>query len=88
MLNNEEFDINPKCLLSFKKALKSLVDQLDKKEELYPRTLREYLNGLGEILFLEEENLEIAETKMVRFMAVVSEYLLNEEFRDSLSDVE
>lgn len=85
MLNNEEFSISPKCLFEFKDSLRNLVEELSENEGLFSQTLREYLNELGEILFLEDES---DETRVVRFMAPISEYLINEEFRYSLQDEE
>jgi hypothetical protein len=84
MLNNEEFSISPQCLFEFKDSLRNLVEELGENEGLFSQTLREYLNELGEILFLEDDD----ETRIVRFMAPISDYLINEEFRYSLHDEE
>lgn len=85
MLNSNELNISPKCSFEFRDALRNLVEELGENEGLFSQTLREYLNELGEILFLEEGG---DETRIVRFMAPISEYLINEEFRYSLPDEE
>ena len=91
MLNNNNFNVSPQCSFEFRDALRNLVDELKGQEGLYPQTLGEYFNNIGEILFLEEEDVD--ESKIIRLMAPISDYLVNEEFRysmlnDSDDDVE
>ena len=83
--------MSPQCGFEFKDALRNLVDELKEHEGLYSQTLGEYFNNIGEILFLEEDNVD--ESKVIRLIAPISEYLVNEEFRysmlnDSEDDVE
>lgn len=84
MLVDEEFNISPKCSFELRDALRNFVNELKSQEGLYAQTLGEYLNGLGEILFLESEDND--DTKVIRFMAPISDYQVNEEFRYSLAD--
>ena len=91
MLNNN-FNVSPQCSFEFRDALRNLVDELKEQEGLYPQTLGEYFNMVGEILFLEDDD-EADESKVIRLMAPISDYLINEEFRysmlnDSNDDVE
>ena len=80
MLNSSSFNVSPQCSFEFKDALRNLVDELKEQEGLYSQTLGEYFNNIGEILFLEEDDVD--ESKVIRLIAVISEYLVNEEFRD------
>ena len=91
MLNNNNFNVSPQCSFEFRDALRNLVDELKEQEGLYPQTLGEYFNMVGEILFLDDEDVD--ESKVIRLIAPISEYLVNEEFRysmlnDSDDDVE
>ena len=91
MLNSNNFNVSPQCGFEFKDALRNLVDELKEHEGLYSQTLGEYFNSIGEILFLEEDDVD--ESKVIRLIAPISEYLVNEEFRysmlnDSDDDVE
>ena len=94
MLNNNNFNVSPQCSFEFRDALRNLVDELKEQEGLYPQTLGEYLNKVGEILFLEGDDYDEAdESKVIRLMTPISDYLVNEEFRysmlnDSDDDVE
>ena len=92
MLNSSSFNVSPQCSFEFKDALRNLVDELKEQDGLYPQTLGEYFNKVGEILFLEEDD-NADESKIIRLIAPISEYLVNEEFRysmlnDSDDDVE
>ena len=80
MLDNDDFNLSPQTLFEFKDSLRNLVNELNENDGLYSQLLGEYLNELGEILFIEEEDPDVLEAKIIRFMAVVSEYRLNEEF--------
>ena len=82
MLNSNSFNVSPQCSFEFKDALRNLVDELKEQEGLYSQTLGEYFNNIGEILFLEEDNVD--EKKVIRLIAPISEYLVNEEFRYSI----
>ena len=91
MLNSNNFNISPQCSFEFRDALRNLVDELKEQKGLYSQTLGEYFNKVGEILFLEEDDVD--ENKVIRLIAPISEYLVNEEFRysmlnDSDDDVE
>lgn len=91
MLNSNNFNVSPQCSFEFRDALRNLVDELKEQEGLYPQTLGEYFNMVGEILFLDDEDVD--ESKVIRLIAPISEYLVNEEFRysmlnDSDDDVE
>lgn len=92
MLDNSNFNISPQCSFEFRDALRNLVNELKEQKSLYPQTLGEYFNKLGEILFLDEDD-NSDESKVIRLIAPISEYLVNEEFRysmlnDSDDDVE
>ena len=82
MLNSNNFNVSPQCSFEFKDALRNLVDELKEQKGLYPQTLGEYFNSIGEILFLEEDDVD--ENKVIRLIAPISEYLVNEEFRYSM----
>ena len=84
MLNNNNFNVSPQCSFEFRDALRNLVDELKEQKGLYPQTLGEYFNKIGEILFLEEDDAD--ESKVIRLIAPISEYLVNEEFRYSMSN--
>lgn len=83
MLNSNNFNISPQCSFEFRDALRNLVDELKEQKGLYSQTLGEYFNKLGEILFLDEDD-NSDESKVIRLIAPISEYLVNEEFRDSM----
>jgi hypothetical protein len=75
MLSNHKFDISKKVQNAFRLALRDLVEELKEKQGLFPQTLTEYFDQLGDILFSED----IDETEIVSFMAPISEYLINKE---------
>ena len=84
LLDNEDFDLSEQVKFEFRDVLRALVKELKKGESLYSKTLGEYLNELGKILFKEEYNEpKDAEAALVAFMAVITEYRSIQEFRYS-----
>lgn len=76
MLKNNKFGLSKETYQQFRHILRIVVEELKTKENLYAQALGEYLNQLGKILFTGDS---INEGRMVSFMALVTEFLINEE---------
>lgn len=76
MLKNNNFGLSKETYQQFRDILRVVVEELKTKENLYAQALGEYLNQLGKILFTGDS---INEGRMVSFMALVTEFLINEE---------
>lgn len=76
MLKNNKFGLSKETYQQFREILRTVVEELKQKENLYAQALGEYLNQLGKILFTGDT---INEGQMVSFMALVTEFLINKE---------
>jgi len=82
MLKNDKFGVSEEVYLQFKEALKNLVQEIQRQDNLYARALGQYLNDLGSLLFLGNIDLVSMEEKIVSLMAPLTEYLINRDISE------
>ena len=76
MLKHNKFDLSQETYEQFRDATRAVVEELKTKDGLFPQALGEYLNQQGKIFFTGNN---IDEAKMVSFMALVTEFIINKE---------
>lgn len=76
MLKHNKFGLSKEIYEQFRDATRAVVEDLKTKESLYAQAVGEYLNQQGKIFFTGDI---IDESKMVDFMALVSQFLIDQE---------